>query len=367
MKKALLALEDGVWFDGYSFGADREAEGEVVFCTSMTGYQEICTDPSYRGQMVVLTYPLIGIYGVNDEDAQSPRPWLEALIVRDYYDDHSNWRAEGSLGDYLKRFDVPAICGVDTRALTRHLRTQGTMRGVLSSAEGVSPEALVERARRVTPLSEKNLVAEVVARRPVVVPPPNGGSLLPRVVIVDCGTKKGIADWLTAKGAEAVVVPFDAKASEIMALRPGGVVFSNGPGDPATLTGVIATVRELIEAGMPLLGICLGHQVMGIAIGGKTSRLKFGHHGGNHPVLDKVTGRVYITSQNHEFQVDADSLPKGGGFFVSHVNLNDGSVEGIVHESKPIFSVQFHPEANPGPHDNLHVFDQFLASCRKDD
>ncbi|MHB1415145.1 MAG: glutamine-hydrolyzing carbamoyl-phosphate synthase small subunit [Chloroflexota bacterium] len=368
MKRCVLALEDGAWYEGYSFGAEHDAEGEVVFCTSMTGYQEICTDASYRGQMVVLTYPLIGIYGVVDEDAQSYRPWAEALIVRDYYDDYSNWRAEDSLHRYLQRENVPAIAGVDTRALTRHLRTYGTMRAVLRVAPDVEPAVLVEQAGRVRSLSEKDLVGEVTVKQSYTVPPMRreGGGRPSRIVVVDCGAKANIVHWLSAKGAEVVVVPANTGISEVQALRPDGVVFSNGPGDPTSVPGVVATMRQLLATETPMLGICLGHQMLGLAIGGSTSRLKFGHHGGNHPVRDNITGKVYITSQNHEFQVEESSLAEAQGFFVSHVNLNDGSVEGLAHRTRPVFSVQYHPEAGPGPQDNLHVFDKFLASCQGD-
>lgn len=366
MKRAVLALEDGVWYEGRCFGAERGAEGEVVFCTSMTGYQEIVTDPSYRGQMVVLTYPLIGIYGVNAADAQSRRPWAEALIVRDYYDDYSNWRAEGSLHSYLASQDVPAVCGVDTRALTRHLRACGTMRAVLSVEPEVSNEELVKRAKEVQPLSEKPLVASVTVAEAYKVPAPSGVATPVRIVVVDCGAKASIIRWLGANGAEVTVVPADATAAEVLALRPAGAVFSNGPGDPASLPGVVATLRDLLAADLPLLGICLGHQVLGLAVGGRTSRLKFGHHGGNHPVRDLIDGRVYITAQNHEFQVEAASIDPAAGYFISHLNLNDGSVEGIAHRSRPVFSVQFHPEASPGPEDNLYTFGRFLAACRRD-
>lgn len=365
MNRAVLALEDGAYYEGYSFGAERETEGEVVFCTSMTGYQEICTDPSYRGQMVVLTYPLIGIYGVTHADAQSRQPWLEALIVREYYEDFSNWRAEESLHEYLRRANVPAVHGVDTRALTRHLRTFGTMRAVIGLGSDVDPAALVERAKRARALSEKDLVSEVTVDEARTVSQTEAGGRA-KVVLVDCGTKENIVQSLAARGAEVVVVPAEATAADVLSLSPDGVVFSNGPGDPATLPEVVAAMQGVIDAEVPLLGICLGHQVLGIAAGGRTSRLKFGHHGGNHPVKDNGTGKVHITSQNHEFQVDADSIPADSGFYVSQVNLNDGSVEGLAHRSKPVVSVQYHPEASPGPMDNLYVFDRFLAACRKD-
>lgn len=366
VKRAVLALEDGVWYEGRSFGAERGAEGEVVFCTSMTGYQEIVTDPSYCGQMVVLTYPLIGIYGVNAADAQSRNPWAEALIVRDYYDDHSNWRSEGSLHSYLSAYGIPGLCGIDTRALTRHLRTHGTMRAVLACEPGIPPEELVKRAKEVQPLSEKSLVASVTVREPYTVPPGSETGTPVRLAVIDCGTKASIVRWLARKGAEVTVLPADATAADVLALRPAGVVFSNGPGDPASLPEVVATLSELLATDLPVLGICLGHQMLGLAVGGRTSRLKFGHHGGNHPVRDLVDGRVYITSQNHEFQVEAASVDATSGYFISHLNLNDGSVEGIAHRSRPVFSVQFHPEASPGPEDNLCTFDRFLAACRRD-
>ncbi len=365
MKRAVLALEDGAWYEGLSFGAERDAEGEVVFCTSMTGYQEIVTDPSYRGQMVVLTYPLIGIYGVVGADAQSWRPWAEALIVRDYYDDYSNWRAEASLHSYLADFGVPALFGVDTRALTRHLRTYGTMRAVLCLEPAGDVEALVKRAKEVQPLSEKRLVASVTVARPYELPSDPAAGQPPKVVVIDCGAKASIVNWLARKGAAVVVLPASATAADVLAERPAGVVFSNGPGDPASLLDVVGTMRDLLQTNLPQLDICLGHQMLGLAVGGRTSRLKFGHHGGNHPVKDLRTGKVHITSQNHEFQVEAGSLDPSSGWYVSHTNLNDGSVEGLAHDARPVFSVQFHPEASPGPEDNLYVFDRFLAACRR--
>ncbi|MBI4507167.1 MAG: glutamine-hydrolyzing carbamoyl-phosphate synthase small subunit [Chloroflexi bacterium] len=353
----LLALEDGAVYEGTSFGAPVEATGEVVFNTGMTGYQEICTDPSYRGQMVVLTYPIIGSYGVTPEDAESRRPWLAALIVREYCDGPSNWRAGEALGAYLARHDVPAIAGVDTRALTRRLRATGALRAALGFAEAHSGAELVEQARAVPPLAEQDLVAETTLSAPRRAEAGSG----PRLVLVDCGNKENIIRSLARRGAEIVVLPFDAPPWAILRERPDGIVVSNGPGDPAALDATVATIRDLLQRGVPLFGICLGHQLLGRAIGARTSRLPFGHHGGNHPVKDLLTGEVHITSQNHEFQVEADSVPPESGFFVSMINLNDRSVEGLAHRALPVFSVQYHPEGSPGPQDNQYLFDRFLA------
>jgi carbamoyl-phosphate synthase small subunit len=357
---ALLALEDGSVFRGEAFGAPVDAEAEVVFNTCMTGYQEIASDPSYRGQMVCMTYPLIGNYGVNADDAEAKRPWISALIVRELATAYSNWRAQGDLDSWLHREGVPGLHGIDTRALTRRLRVRGALRGVLTRVEGEADEvALVERARHVKPLGEQDLLTGVAVsgheRR-------SGRS--PRIVVLDCGIKENILRSLQRRGVEVVVVPFTAGAREVGALAPDGIVISNGPGDPAVLSEVAETVRTLIEGETPILGICLGHQLIGIAAGATTSRLPFGHHGGNHPVKLLGDGQVHITSQNHEFQVDGGSLPADSGFVVSQVNLNDGSVEGLRHVSKPIFSVQYHPEGAPGPQDNQYVFDEFLK-CAK--
>ncbi|MCL4534104.1 MAG: glutamine-hydrolyzing carbamoyl-phosphate synthase small subunit [Bacteroidetes bacterium] len=359
--RGLLVLEDGTVFRGFTFGAPVDAGGEVVFNTSMTGYQEVATDPSYHGQMVVFTYPLIGNYGVTLADRESSRPWAAGIIVREYCAEYSNWRAEGELHDFLARYGIPGLYGVDTRALTRHLRTFGTMRAVLvQDGEGSTRAALVERARRVQPLSERPMVAETSVEAQTGFA--EGG---PRIVLVDCGLKQNIARSLAKRGAGVVIVPHSYTAEQILALNPQGVVVSNGPGDPATLPWLVEMTKRLLAADMPLLGICLGHQILGQAIGARTGRLKFGHHGGNHPVKDLTTGRVHITSQNHEYQVLEASVPQESGFFVSHVNLNDGSVEGLAHPTRPVFSVQYHPEGSPGPQDNQYIFDRFLGIVRQ--
>ncbi len=370
---ALLVLEDGAYFEGYSFGAPPPATGEVVFNTGMTGYQEIATDPSYAGQMVCFTYPLIGNYGVSDIDWESRRPWIEAAIVREYMPDYSNWAANGSFGDYLARHGVPGIYGVDTRALVRHLRTHGTMRGILARADVVPLEELVAAARRVVPLSEQDLVAETSSPAPLdlAADGAGGGGQAPpeddrvRIALLDCGTKSNIARSLTRRGALVRLFPHDTPLDEILAWRPDGVVISNGPGDPAVVENAFQVTKGVVERRLPLFGICLGHQLLGRAAGGRTNRLKYGHHGVNHPVKDLLSGRVHITSQNHEFQVDPSSIDPSTGFYVSQINLNDGSVEGLAHRELPIFSVQYHPEANPGPQDNQYLFDRFLAMVRE--
>jgi carbamoyl-phosphate synthase small subunit len=358
-----LALEDGTVYRGRPFGAPVDAAAEVVFNTCMTGYQEIATDPSYRGQMVTMTFPLIGNYGVSVDDRESRQPWIAAMIVREYYDDPSNWKSESSLGQYLTTAGIPGLAGIDTRALTRRLRSSGTMRAVLvHDATGWTDDRLRERALQVTPLSEKDLVAETsidgsyqwargTSDRPL------------RVAVVDCGIKENILRSLGRFGADVRVLPYDATVADVLATSPSGVVVSNGPGDPVRMAAGVTLVQGLIQTGKPLLGICLGHQILGLAVGGTTSRLRFGHHGGNHPVQQERSGLVHITSQNHEFQVDADSIPRGSGFYVSETNLNDRSVEGLAHESLPYFSVQYHPEGSPGPQDNQYLFDRFIGLC----
>jgi carbamoyl-phosphate synthase small subunit len=366
---AALVLEDGAIFTGKPFGAvealARGRRGEVVFCTAMTGYQEICTDPSYRGQMVTMTYPLIGNYGIADEDVESRRPWLSALIVREWCEEYSNWRGGKSIDEYLRRYGIPGLHEVDTRALTRHLREAGSLRGVIHTfAPSEAPDiaALTAEARRVRSVSDIDVVAEVSIDdlQPWETQPATTGA--PRVLLVDTGFKRNIARQLTAHGMEVIVAPHTVDMSVIKQIRPDGILLSNGPGDPESVEDLIALTRTLIyEEKIPIMGICLGHQIIGLAAGAKTGRLPFGHHGANHPVRDVRDGRVTVTSQNHNFQVLADTLPTASGFTVSHINLSDNSVEGLAHETLPVFSVQYHPEAAPGPEDNHFLFTRFRA------
>ncbi|MBX5444008.1 glutamine-hydrolyzing carbamoyl-phosphate synthase small subunit [Sphaerobacter sp.] len=358
--RGALVLEDGRIFRGEPFGAEVDAEGEAVFTTSMVGYQEIATDPSFYGQLVCLTYPLIGNYGVNAEDDQSRRPWVAGLIVREYCDEPSHWRATGTLAEYLRRHGIPALHSVDTRALTRHIRRHGAMRALLvSDRAGRSDEELIERARRAWTPGEHEVVSTVTTPEPQVIDGPG-----PHVVVLDCGLKAGIISSLKRRGARITVVPVTTPASEILALAPDGVVTSPGPGDPAQAEAAVETVQGILAAGVPFLGICLGHQLLARAIGAETRRLKFGHRGGNHPVKDLQTGAVRITSQNHGYYVDAASVPVDLGWRVSQVSLNDGTVEGLEHVSQPFFSIQYHPEGSPGPLDSQDVFDRFLDRVR---
>ncbi|MCC6177798.1 MAG: glutamine-hydrolyzing carbamoyl-phosphate synthase small subunit [Chloroflexi bacterium] len=361
-RQAALVLEDGSAFVGRSFGAGVGADGEVVFNTGMTGYQEICTDASYRGQMVVLTHPQVGNYGISKTAAEASHPLLAALLVRELADFPNHWESEEDLGHYLDRWEVPGLEGIDTRALTRRLRSGGTMRGVLRQAPaGGFSEAglrrLADEARAVTPLGEKALVAEVSGQSPAPV-----GSSAPgrRIVVVDYGYKANIVRSLQERGAQVDLLPWDAGADRIAEGDPDGILLTNGPGDPGTMADAVETARRLIPTGIPIMGICLGHQIIGQAAGAKTARLPFGHHGGNHPVKDLESGRVAITSQNHEFQIEAGPALEAGGFSVSHISLNDGSVEGLHHRDLPVFSVQFHPEGCPGPQDSQPQFDHFF-------
>jgi carbamoyl-phosphate synthase small subunit len=357
--EAMLALEDGRIFRGISFGAAGERYGEVVFNTSMSGYQEIITDPSYKGQIVAMTYTLMGNYGVNKEDAESRRPFLEGFIVREYSKIASNWRKEKSLGDYLAENNIPGIEGIDTRALTLHIREKGALKAVLSTLD-LNEDSLVEKVRRSPGLAGVDLVKEVSCNKKYIW---SKNKTRYKVVVIDCGVKYNILRKLLEYNCQAVVVPAKTDAREIMKLKPRGVLLSNGPGDPAAVECVVATTRDLLGK-VPIFGICLGHQMLGQALGGKTFKLKFGHHGANHPVKDLKTGRVSITSQNHSFCVDIDSLNRKE-VELTHLNLNDNTLEGMRHKKLPVFSVQFHPEASPGPHDAEYLFDDFIRLMKK--
>jgi carbamoyl-phosphate synthase small subunit len=352
---ALIALEDGRVFRGRSFGAPGTRCGEVVFNTSMTGYQEILTDPSYAGQIVTMTYPLIGNYGVNPDDVESGRIQAEGLIVREACRIPSNWRSRQSLPDYLATQGVIGIEGVDTRALTLHIRTVGAMRAAIST-EGRTAEELVAMARAWEGLVGRDMVRFVT--RPEAEAWPAPAETRFRVVAYDFGVKRNILRLLAASGCQVTVVPAGTSAEATLAAKPDGVMLSNGPVDPAALTRIIPEVRKLVGKA-PIFGICLGHQLLGLALGGKTFKLKFGHRGANQPVRELATGRIDITSQNHGFCVDIDSLPQDE-VELTHVNLDDNTLEGFRHRKLPLFAVQYHPEASPGPHDASHLFGRFV-------
>jgi carbamoyl-phosphate synthase small subunit len=366
--EAVLALEDGTSFRGAAAGAAGEASGEVVFNTSMTGYQEVLTDPSYAGQIVTMTCPEIGNYGVSAEDVESRAPQVAGFIVRDESPVASNWRAQGTLRDYLVTNGIVAISDIDTRALTRRLRSGGVMRGVIATGPGLDPTQLVERARSIPQMEGSDLVRDVTSAAPFDWPQedpsefgiPAGRRAKRRLKIAayDFGMKWNILRRLSAHGCDVRVYPAATPASELLATDPDGVFLSNGPGDPAPLTYAIDNARALVASNVPVFGICLGHQILGLAMGGRTFKLKFGHRGANHPVKKLETGKVEITSQNHGFAVDPASLP--GEVEVTHVNLYDGTVEGLRHRARPVFCVQYHPEASPGPHDADYLFDDFL-------
>jgi carbamoyl-phosphate synthase small subunit len=355
---ALVALEDGTIFPGIAFGAPVAGGGDLVANTSQTGYQEVCTDPSYAGQVVVMTYPLIGNYGRRVGDDQSERPWLRALVVA-----HATAAVVGraqQVVHLLRTSGVPAIAGVDTRALARHLRETGAQRVLVTAPGDMDRDAAVKAARSLSPWEAQDFVAQVSAREPYDV----GGGKGPLVAVIDFGLKTNIVRGLLRRGARVRVLPHDAEVSQVLTPEIAGLVLSPGPGDPARLTGPVALAAAAIADGRPMLGICLGHQIVGLAAGGRTGRLRYGHHGANHPVQDLDFGSVRITAQNHEVEVVGDSLPAGSGFVVSQRNLNDGSVEGLRHRELPIETVQYHPEGSPGPLDALDVFDRFVERVR---
>ncbi len=368
MSQAILALEDGSVFEGSAFGAPCLRTGEVVFNTSITGYQEIFTDPSYAGQIVILTYPQIGNYGTTPEDDESVRPFIEGLVVREFSSIVSNWRSKEHANEFLGKYSIPVISDVDTRRLVRHLRTRGVMRGVLSCGGG-DPKDLVEQARRSPSMAGLDLATRVSVKEPYTwtagvegCSPSEliGDAATPafHVVAFDYGIKRNILRRLVHVGCRVTVVPATTKAEDVLSLKPDGVFLSNGPGDPEPLEFQAAQVRGLLGR-TPVFGICLGHQILGLASGGKTYKLKFGHRGGNHPVLNKVTNKVEITSHNHGFAVDPDSLP-ASSVDLTHVNLNDQTLEGFRRRDVPAFCVQYHPEAAPGPHDSQYLFEDFV-------
>ncbi|REJ77259.1 MAG: carbamoyl-phosphate synthase small subunit [Acidobacteria bacterium] len=354
-KRSLLVLEDGRSFKGLSFGAEGETFGEMVFNTSMTGYQEILTDPSYAGQIVCMTYPLIGNYGVNEEDVESRRPWVEGFVVREASRIASSWRATETLDSYLKRYKIVGIEHIDTRALVRHIRDKGAMRAGISSAE-TDADSLLEKVLACPEMKNRELASAVTTGKTYVVEAEGPERF--HVVCYDFGVKTNSLRNFARGGCRVTVVPADTTAEEVLAMDPDGIFLSNGPGDPAAMKSTVAEIRKLAENRLPMFGICLGHQVLGQTFGGGTFKLKFGHRGGNQPIKDLASGKVEITSHNHGFAVDPDSL--GPEVEITHINLNDGTVAGIRHKSLPVFSVQYHPEAAPGPHDAEHHFARFI-------
>jgi carbamoyl-phosphate synthase small subunit len=379
--KALLALESGKVFRGTSFGAEGETSGEVVFNTSMVGYQEILTDPSYEGQIITMTSPHIGNYGVNEEDAESRKPFGAGFIVREISGLYSNWRAKESLQAYMLRFGLVGLTDIDTRALTKHLRETGSLRGIVSTRD-LDPTSLIAKAKAVPNMAGQDLTKNVTCEKPYQwlregarwtrksfdsVPALAPGQLY-RVVVMDFGVKYNTLRQLAQRGCQVLVVPATISSDAVLALDPDGILISNGPGDPSAVTYAVQSIRSLIgnldkrdkKEQFAIMGICLGHQLLGLALGGKTFKLKFGHRGGNHPVKDLKTGKIEITCQNHGFAVDAATLP-ASDVEVSHLNLNDNTCEGLRHRRLPLFAVQYHPESSPGPHDASYLFDRFTG------
>jgi len=370
MKRALLALADGLIFEGCSFGAEGETSGEVVFNTSMIGYQEILTDPSYKGQIVTMTYTQMGNYGVNREDVESIKPYVEGFIVKEYLDFPSNWRMNKSLQTYLEENGIVGIQGIDTRALTRHLRDFGAQPGVISTRD-LNPESLVAKAKALPKMSGLDLAKDVTCKEPYTWEEGDwnlgkGYAKKPaaryKVVAYDYGIKRNILRLLTGAGCDVTIVPATMSAEDVLAMRPDGIFLSNGPGDPGPVTYAIENIRKLLGK-KPIFGICLGQQLLGLALGGKTYKLKFGHHGGNQPIMDLTTRKVEIAAENHGFAVDMDTVKDQ--VVMTHMNLNDKTCEGFQHKTLPAFSVQYHPEASPGPHDSRYLFKRFTDMMEK--
>lgn len=364
--KGFLLLEDGTLFAGHlSHPLPEPAVAEVVFTTNMSGYQEVFTDPSFRGQIVVMTAPMIGNYGINAQDPESTRPQVSGVVVRDLSSTFSNWRADSDLGSYLESANIPVLHNVDTRRLTRHLRTVGVLRGVIGS--GAEPSAAARAALEGCPsMAGLDLASRVTTQTPYVMAPVERTSAGAghHIVAFDYGIKSNILRLFQQRGCTVTVVPSTTTAAEVLALKPDGLFLSNGPGDPEAVDYAPATIRAIGETKIPIFGICLGHQLLGLTYGGHTFKLSYGHRGGNHPVKELSTGKVFITSQNHGFAVEGNEqgIPGAPDLQVTHVNLNDGSVEGLKHKTLPIFSVQYHPEAAPGPHDAMPLFDEFMAA-----
>lgn len=355
-----MVLEDGRTFAGLAFGAAGETFGEMVFNTSMSGYQEILTDPSYAGQIVCMTYPLIGNYGVNEEDVESRRPWVEGFVVKEASRIRSNWRSTQSLDEYLAEHDIVGIEHIDTRALVRHIRDKGAMRAGISSVES-DPKALLTRVLASPDMKNRELATTVTVEETFDYPAMDETKF--HVVAYDFGVKTNSLREFAKYGCKITVVPAGASAEEVLALKPDGIFLSNGPGDPASMKAVVDEIKKLTESEVPMFGICLGHQILGQVFGGETFKMKFGHRGGNQPIKDLTTGKVEITSHNHGFAVDPDSLP--ADVEVTHVNLNDNTVAGLRHKTLPIFSVQYHPESAPGPHDSEYLFERFIELMSK--
>lgn len=355
-KKAILVLEDGRCFRGESFGAEGETFGEMVFNTSMTGYQEILTDPSYAGQIVCMTYPLIGNYGVNEEDAESRRPWVEGFVVREASRISSNWRSTETLDAYLKRHKIVGIEHIDTRALVRHIRDKGAMRAAISSSD-LDEKSLLEKTLASPGMQNRELASSVTVSDVFEFEPT--GLEKYHVVAYDFGVKTNSLREFSKAGCRITVVPSNTSAEDVLALKPDGIFLSNGPGDPAAMSETVAEIKKLAETRVPMFGICLGHQILGQTFGARTYKMKFGHRGGNQPIKDLTTGKIEIASHNHGFAVSGETLPEE--IEVTHVNLNDQTVAGLRHKHLPIFSVQYHPESAPGPHDSEYLFERFVA------